>query len=105
MSGNLLHRKIVFLYHKNIDLGKSQICILPKGLVHSSDQHFDIYIFLLSIFSQNRSKNMCGNLLHRKIAILDHKNIDLGKSQNIFFPKGLVHGFGQNFDIIFTFCF
>ena len=81
MSGNLLHRKIVFLYHKNIDLGKSQICILPKGLVHSSDQHFDIYIFfLLSIFSQNRSRNMSGNLLHRKIVFPYHKNIDLGKS-------------------------
>ena len=43
MSGNLLHRKIAFLYHKNIDLGKLQN--MHFTLVHSSDQHFDVYIF------------------------------------------------------------
>ena len=43
---------------------------------------------------------MFGNVLDRKLAFLDYKNMDLKKRRKIGnFPKGLVHGFGQNYEI------
>ena len=35
------------------------------------------------------------NVPDRELAFLDNKNIDLKKSQNLHFSKGLVYGFGQ----------
>ena len=40
---------------------------------------------------------MFGYVLDRKLEFLDHKNVDLKKSQNLNFSKGVVHGFCQNF--------
>ena len=47
-----------------------------------------------------------GDVLYRKPAFLDHKNIDLKMSRKIcIFPKGLVHGFCQKFQIgLFSLC-
>ena len=44
-------------------------------------------------------KNVSGDILHRKKAFLDNKNIDF-KKWNKF---NLVYGFGQNFEISSSF--
>ena len=56
---------------------------------------FLIFFFLGKI----RPKKVCGNVLDRKLAFLDYKT-GIKKNRKIgFFPKGLVHGFGQNYEI------
>ena len=53
----------------------------------------------------NRKKKIY-DLLNSKQAFLDNKNIALKKPQNWhYFKKGLVHGFGQKFEILLTFRF
>ena len=43
---------------------------------------------------------MFGDVLYRKLAFFDRKNIDKKKTQNLYFSKGVfVHGFGQKFQI------
>ena len=46
---------------------------------------FLYFIFLGKI----RQKNVFGNVLDRKLAFLDYKNMDLKKSQNWQFSKGV----------------
>ena len=49
---------------------------------------------------------MFGNVLDRKLAFLDYKNMDLKNSRKIGnFPKGLLHGFGHNFEISYFLLF
>ena len=55
-----------------------------------------LYLFMLGKTGQ--AKEFC-NFLDRKLAFLDHKNIDLKKWKNLHFSKGLVHGFGQNYEM------
>ena len=44
-------------------------------------------------------KEFC-NFLDRKLLFLDYKNMDEKKNRKIgIFPKGLVHGFSQNYQI------
>ena len=42
-------------------------------------------------------KKVFGDVLYRKLAFFDRKNIDRRKI--CIFPKGFVHGFGQKFQI------
>ena len=59
-----------------------------------------VYFFFLDKIRQIR---VFGNVLDRKLAFLDYKNMDLKKSREIgIFPKRLVHGFGQNYEISFS---
>ena len=45
-------------------------------------------------------KKVFGDVLYRKLAFFDRKNIDIKKTQNLYFSKGVfVHGFGQKFQI------
>ena len=46
------------------------------------------------------------DVLYSKQAFLNNENMGLKNPQNWhFFPKGLVHGFGQKFEILLTFRF
>ena len=60
--GNVLHRKLAFLDHKNM------------GLVYGFTQNYEICLFHL--FRENTPKNVFGNVLDRKLAFLDYKNMD-----------------------------
>ena len=44
-------------------------------------------------------------ILDKKQAFADYKKIDFRLSPNWIFPKGLVHDFGQNFQISSKFIF
>ena len=46
----------------------------PKGLVHGFTQNYEISLFHL--FRENTPKNVFGNILDRKLAFLDYKNMD-----------------------------
>ena len=52
-------------------------------------------------FGKDGQENVFDDVLERK----HYENIDLQKSQNIFFSKGLVHGFGQKLAIFRSFYF
>ena len=45
-----------------------------------------LFSFLLGTFLQ---ENVFGDVLYRKLVFFDHKNIDLKKSQNLHFSKGV----------------
>ena len=49
-------------------------------------------------FRSNTPKKVFHDVLHRKLAFLDDKNVELKK----FLGKGLVHGFGQKFPFLFS---
>ena len=55
-----------------------------------------LHCFFLSTFGLE--KVFC-DVLYRKLAIFDHKNIVLKKSQICIFSKGLVYGFDAKFEI------
>ena len=56
-----------------------------------------LYFFFLGKICQ---KKVFGNVLDRKLAFLDHKNMDSKNSRKIGnFRKGLVHCFGQTYEI------
>ena len=52
----------------------------------------------------NREKMIFG-VLYSKQAFLNNENIRFKNQQNLHFPKGLVHGFGQKIEILLTFRF
>ena len=52
----------------------------------------------------NREKTIF-DLLYRKQAFLDNENIGFKNPKTGIFPNGLVHGFGQKFEILLTFRF
>ena len=61
------------------------------------------YLFFLG---KIRQKKVFGNVLYRKLAFLDSKNMDLKKSRKIsIFPKGSCHGSGQNYEIFLSLLF
>ena len=45
-----------------------------------------LYFFFLG---KMRQKKVIGNVLYRKLAFVDYKNIDLKKSKNLHFSKGV----------------
>ena len=55
-----------------------------------------LYLFFLG---KIRQKKVFGNVLDRKLAFLDYTNMDLKSRKIGIFPKGLAHGFGQNYEI------
>ena len=48
-------------------------------------------------------RKVFGDFLERKLAVLDHKNTHLKKRKFGIFPKGLVHGFDEKFEISLSF--
>ena len=48
---------------------------------------------------------MFSDIIHRKTGFLHNKNIDYKSRKNCFFAKGLVHSFGQKFEIFPSFHF
>ena len=52
----------------------------------------------------NREKTLF-DLLYSKQAFLDNENIGFKNPKIGISPKGLVHGFGQKFEILLTFRF
>ena len=48
-------------------------------------------------------ENASNDILQRKNAFLDYKKKNLIKSRNEHFLKGLVHGFGENFENFLSF--
>ena len=59
----------------------------PKESVHRFSQNYEICLFYL--FRQNTQKNVFGNVLDRKLAFLEYKNMDLKKLENWHFSKGV----------------
>ena len=59
----------------------------PKGLVHGFRQNYEICLFYL--IRENTPKNVFGNVLDRKLAFLEYKNMDLKNLQNWQFSKGV----------------
>ena len=52
-----------------------------------------LILFSFFVFRQNKARNsVLLTFLKKKIASLDHKNIDLGKSQNMHFTLGALRG-------------
>ena len=92
VSSDLVDRKLVILYYKNIVLKKSKILhffkmVRPWFLVKN-------WKFCpLFYFSKTGHNNVFCDLLDRKLAILDYKNMDLKKSEFFFLLKGVVHWF------------
>ena len=59
----------------------------PNGSVHGFSQNYQICLFLL--FRENTPKNVFGNVLDRKLAFLDYKNMDLKKVAKLaIFQRG-----------------
>ena len=54
---------------------------------------------------ENKSWKTIFDLLYSKQAFLDNENIGFKNPKIGIFPKGLVHGFGQKFEILLTFRF
>ena len=48
---------------------------------------------------------MFSDIIHRKTGFPHNKNIDYKSRKNCFFAKGLVHSFGQKFEIFPSFHF
>ena len=51
------------------------------------------------------NKKVFGDVLYRKLAYFDHKDIDLKKAQNLHFPKGASPRFLSNTSYWFIFLF
>ena len=63
--------------------------------------------FLDSKITKISQQNLFDIILESQKAFLDYKKTEISKSRKIkIFPKGLVHGFGQKFEIfhVFIFC-
>ena len=80
-----------------------KICIFPKGLVHGLGETFEIFVTFR--FIQNTPKKVFGDVLVRKQAFLDNKNMDLRKREIGIFPKGIVREFGQKVEVFSSFVF
>ena len=61
--------------------------------------------FLLFFFVKIGPEKVFGKTVNKKLASKDYKNIDLRKSQNLHFCKGLVHGCGKKYEIYSSFPF
>ena len=73
MFGNSLPRKLAFLDYKTSILKSRKIDIFPKGLVHGFGQNYEF--FYLLFLGKIRNKKVFGNVLDRKLAFLDYKNM------------------------------
>ena len=62
------------------------------------------FFHLLSLSKIDREK-LFADVLHKKEAINDYKNDCLRKTQIRISPKGLVHRFGQKFELFSTLVF
>ena len=62
------------------------------------------FVHLLSLSKIDREK-LFADVLDKKEAIKEYKNDCLRKTQIRISPKGLVHGFGEKFEILLTFRF
>ena len=75
MFGNVLDRKLAFLDYKIMGFKKvANFAILQRGksMVFAKIKKF-LYLFFLG---KIRQKEVSGNVLHRKLAFLDYKNMD-----------------------------
>ena len=57
------------------------------------------------MFIEDRSRKVFSNVVDKKEAFKDYKNNCLPKRKIRIFPKGLVHRFGQKFEISSTLIF
>ena len=64
-----------------------------KGLVHGVGQKLEI-LLTFRFMKIPRDKEF-GDVLVRKEAFLDNRNIDFRKRKNGIFPRGIVHDFGK----------
>ena len=101
-SNDILQRKNAFLDYKNKNLIKSKNKHSFKG--DGSMVLVKIFkIFHLSILGKTGENNTFHDILEGKKVYLDNKNKNLKKSRNEHFLKGLVHGFGQKFELFLSF--
>ena len=58
------------------------------------------FTFLYLLFSPLNPKRVFGDILDRKINILNYKIVNIRKFKALhFFPKGLVHDFGEKLGV------
>ena len=86
------------------NLKSGKIFFFAKGLVHGFGQKFAIFS-LSCFFRSNTPEKVFHDVLDRKLAILDNKISNLKSGKICIFAKGLVHGFGQPFQIFFSLFF
>ena len=84
----LLYRRLAILEYKNIHLEKSKMLHFSKGVspcfLYKNDK-FSSFFF----FSKIGQNSVFCDLVDRKQAIYDYKNIDLKKSKILHFSKGV----------------
>ena len=86
------------------NLKSSNIFFFATGLVHGFGQKFVIFS-LSCLFRSNTPEKVFHDVLDRKLATLDNKISNLKSGKICIFAKGLVHGFGQPFQIFFSLFF
>ena len=85
---NVLDRKLAFLDYKNMDEKKKpQYWYFSKEVSPFFRPKF-LNFFIFS-FQVKYAKNVFGNVVDRKLAFLDYENMDLKKSKNLHFSKGV----------------
>ena len=84
---DILDIKNALLDYKNIKLKQWKKKGVPKGLVHDFCEK--LAVFLSFYFRQNRPGKCVYDILYRKNAFLDYKNIKLKKLKNWDFLKGV----------------
>ena len=88
MFCELVDRKLATLDYKNNYLKKSKILHSFKGVsLWFLVKNYLFYSFLF--FSKIGQKKVFFDLVDRKLAILDYKNMDLKKSEILHFSKGV----------------
>ena len=80
-----------------------KIRIFPNGLVHGFGEKFEV--LLTFPFIQNTPKKVFSDVLAKKQAFLDNKNMDFNKHEIGIFPKGIVHEFGPKVKVSSSFEF
>ena len=75
-------------------------CIFPMGLTYDFGQKLEIFSTL--IFHQSCSEKTFWLFSWKKRTFFDYKKFDLFGTKKCIFPKGLIHDFGQKFQISFN---
>ena len=86
MFCDVLDRKLALFDPKNIEK-KNRNCVYSKGLDNCLVKNLK-FVYCVSLGKFGLEK-VFGCFLDRKLVFLDHKNLDIKKSQNLHFFKGV----------------
>ena len=98
MFYDIIERKNACLRYKKMEFKKSKNCRFSKGLVHGFGQK--LAIFLCFVLKQYRPGKCVLRYYRTKKRLFKPLKQEVEKVEKfLFFPKGLVHGFGQELAI------